>query len=61
MNYPDSHPYFAYRGATIGEQLLRHYAARDEVRHATPLIPLRWSDVVRFVRSLFGGKRHQAA
>lgn len=61
MNYPDSHPYFAYRGATIGEQLLRHYAARDAVRHATPLVPIRWADIGRFLRAIFGGKpRHLA-
>lgn len=61
MNYPDSHPYFAYRGATIGEQLLRHYSQRDAVRHATPLIPLRWADLGRFLRQIFGSRRQHAA
>ena len=54
MQYPDSHPYFQYRNTPVGEQLLRHYAARDAVRHSTPLLPIRLADIGRFVMSLFG-------
>jgi len=30
--------------APIGQQLLAHYARRDAVRHATPLLPKSWSE-----------------
>ncbi len=30
--------------APIGQQLLAHYAARDAVRHATPLFPSSWAE-----------------
>lgn len=31
--------------APIGQQLLAHYARRDAVRHATPLLPSSWSEL----------------
>jgi hypothetical protein len=52
MNYPDAR----YHGTPVGEQLLEHYARRDSVRHATPLVPLRWTDLGAFARALFGRK-----
>ena len=30
--------------APIGQQLLSHYARRDAVRHATPLLPSSWAE-----------------
>ncbi|CAB3645321.1 MAG: hypothetical protein ACWGIK_24485 [Achromobacter pulmonis] len=30
--------------APIGQQLLAHYARRDAVRHATPLLPSSWAE-----------------
>ncbi|CAB3886084.1 hypothetical protein ABE599_17005 [Achromobacter mucicolens] len=32
--------------APIGQQLLTHYARRDAVRHATPLFPSSWSELL---------------
>jgi hypothetical protein len=48
------HPDAQYFDTPVGAQLLKHYASRDAVRHATPLIPLRHADVVRFIGALFG-------
>jgi hypothetical protein len=50
MRYPDSR----YLNTPVGQQLLAHYAGRDQVRHTTKLIPVRFADVVRFVRALGG-------
>jgi len=49
-----------YLSQPVGQQLLRHYAARDAVRHATPLFPLRLADIRRFFLALAGGspRRH---
>jgi len=54
MTYRDTTTRASYLDTPVGEQLLRHYASRDAVRHATPLIPLRAADVLRFVQCLFG-------
>lgn len=43
-----------YLRTPVGQQLLEHYAGRDAVRHATPLLPLRLADVTGFARALFG-------
>ncbi|HAP26967.1 MAG TPA: hypothetical protein DCR74_15390 [Achromobacter sp.] len=32
--------------APIGQQLLTHYARRDAVRHATPLFPSSWAELL---------------
>ncbi|KRA03171.1 hypothetical protein [Achromobacter sp. Root565] len=32
--------------ALIGQQLLTHYARRDAVRHATPLFPSSWAELL---------------
>lgn len=32
--------------APIGQQLLVHYARRDAVRHATPLFPSSWAELL---------------
>lgn len=53
MTQPDAQ----YFDVPVGAQLLKHYAARDAVRHATPLIPLRHEDICRFFGALFGRKR----
>ncbi|MCD9122719.1 hypothetical protein [Cupriavidus sp. UGS-1] len=53
MTYRDTNARASYLKTPVGQQLLRHYAARDAVRHATPLIPLRIADVLRFVQCLF--------
>ncbi|WP_197497597.1 hypothetical protein [Cupriavidus sp. D384] len=42
MNYPDA----SYFDRPVGEQLLSHFARRDAVRHATPLLPLRFADLL---------------
>ncbi|MDQ0140788.1 hypothetical protein [Cupriavidus necator] len=44
----------SYLSQPVGQQLLRHFAARDAVRHASPLVPLRWRDICRFFRALRG-------
>lgn len=43
-----------YLSQPVGQQLLRHFAARDAVRHATPLVPLRLRDIARFFLALRG-------
>jgi hypothetical protein len=43
-----------YLSQPVGQQLLRYYAARDAVRHATPLLPLRLRDIGRFFLALAG-------
>lgn len=46
-----------YLSQPVGQQLLRHFAARDAVRHATPLLPLlplRLRDIGRFLLALGG-------
>jgi len=43
-----------YLSQPVGQQLLRYYAARDAVRHVTPLLPLHLRDIGRFFRALFG-------
>ncbi|CAG2150530.1 hypothetical protein LMG26411_03772 [Cupriavidus numazuensis] len=43
-----------YLSQPVGQQLLRYYAARDAVRHATPLVPLRLRDIGRFFLALSG-------
>lgn len=47
MKYPDA----SYLGRPVGEQLLSHFARRDAVRHATPLLPFRFADLLAFFRS----------
>ncbi len=47
MNYPDA----SYLGRPVGEQLLSHFARRDTVRHATPLLPFRFADLLALFRS----------
>ncbi|MGE8657528.1 MAG: hypothetical protein ACN6O8_12345 [Achromobacter sp.] len=37
--------------APIGQQLLAHYARRDAVRHATPLLPSSWAECLAPFRS----------
>ncbi|MFX5494156.1 hypothetical protein ABTD62_20675 [Acinetobacter baumannii] len=54
MTYRDTDARASYLETPVGQQLLRHYAPRDAVRHATPLIPLRAADLLRFVQCLFG-------
>ncbi|WP_209806745.1 hypothetical protein [Cupriavidus sp. AcVe19-6a] len=43
-----------YLSQPVGEQLLRHFAARHAVRHASPLVPLRLRDIGRFLLALRG-------
>ncbi|CAG9187418.1 hypothetical protein LMG23994_06863 [Cupriavidus pinatubonensis] len=43
-----------YLSQPVGQQLLRYYAARDAVRHATPLVPLKLRDIGRFFLALSG-------
>ncbi|MBB2917712.1 MULTISPECIES: hypothetical protein [Cupriavidus] len=43
-----------YLSQPVGQQLLGHFAARDAVRHATPLVPLRLRDIGRFFLALGG-------
>lgn len=43
----------AYLAKPVGQQLLAHYAQRDAVRHAGPLLPFSRS----FLRSWFGSGR----
>ncbi|SOZ27980.1 conserved hypothetical protein [Cupriavidus taiwanensis] len=43
-----------YLSQPVGQQLLRHFAARDAVRHASPLVPLRLRDIGRFLLALGG-------
>ncbi|AGW94483.1 hypothetical protein [Cupriavidus sp. DF5525] len=47
-------PEQCYLSQSVGQQLLRHFAARDAVRHATPLLPLRLRDIGRFLVALGG-------
>lgn len=56
-----THPDAQYFDTPVGAQLLKHYAARDAVRHATPLIPLGHADVVRFIAALLGRSRAGAS
>jgi len=46
MQYPDA----SYLGRPVGEQLLSHFARRDAVRHATPLLPFRFADLLARLR-----------
>jgi len=46
MKYPDA----SYFGRPVGEQLLSHFARRDAVRHATPLLPFRLIDLLALFR-----------
>lgn len=43
-----------YLSQPVGQQLLHHLAARDAVRHTTPLVPLRVRDIGRFFLALGG-------
>lgn len=43
----------AYLAKPVGQQLLAHYAQRDAVRHAGPLLPFSLS----FLRNGFGFAR----
>lgn len=43
-----------YLSQPVGQQLLRHFATRDAVRHASPLMPLRLRDIGRFIQALGG-------
>jgi hypothetical protein len=47
MNYPEA----SYFDRPVGEQLLSHFARRDAVRHATPLLPFRFADLFALFRS----------
>ncbi|TXI81176.1 MAG: hypothetical protein E6Q40_13950 [Cupriavidus sp.] len=58
--YPRTYPDSQYLDMRVGAQLLKHYARRDAVRHATPLVPVRFADIVRFLRALGGMKTHHA-
>ncbi|WP_172966158.1 hypothetical protein [Cupriavidus pauculus] len=53
------HPEASYLERPVGAQLLSHYARRDAVRHATPLVPLRLADVITFFR--WGSARRKTA
>jgi len=46
MQYPDA----SYFDRPVGEQLLSHFARRDAVRHATPLLPFRFTDLLALFR-----------
>jgi hypothetical protein len=46
MQYPDA----SYFDRPVGEQLLSHFARRDAVRHATPLLPFRFIDLLALFR-----------
>ncbi|WP_202126864.1 hypothetical protein [Cupriavidus sp. SW-Y-13] len=46
MNYPEA----SYFDRPVGEQLLSHFARRDAIRHATPLLPFRFADLVALFR-----------
>ncbi|MFJ5381247.1 hypothetical protein ACIPID_06220 [Cupriavidus sp. CER94] len=54
MNYPDA----SYLDRPVGEQLLSHFARRDAVRHASPLLPLRLADLLALFR---GNASHHKA
>ena len=54
MNYPDA----SYLDRPVGEQLLSHFARRDAVRHASPLLPLRFADLLALLRG--NASRHKA-
>lgn len=54
MNYPDA----SYLDRPVGEQLLSHFARRDAVRHATPLLPFRFASLLALFRG--NGSRHKA-
>lgn len=43
-----------YLSQPVGQQLLHHFATRDAVRHATPLLPLRVRDIGRFLLAIGG-------
>jgi hypothetical protein len=47
MNYPEA----SYFDRPVGEQLLSHFARRDAIRHATPLLPFRFADLFALFRS----------
>ena len=47
MNYPDA----SYFDRPVGERLLSHFARRDAVRHATPLLPFRFADLLALFHS----------
>lgn len=53
MKYPDA----SYFGRPVGEQLLSHFARRDAVRHATPLLPFRLADLVALFRAGTSGRK----
>lgn len=53
MNYPDA----SYFSRPVGEQLLSHFARRDAIRHATPLLPFRFTDLFALFRQ--GGSRRE--
>lgn len=55
MQYPDA----SYLGRPVGEQLRKHFARRNAVRHATPLLPVRLADLFALFRS--GTTRGNAA
>lgn len=55
MRYPEA----SYLNTPVGEQLLQHYASRDQIRHATQLFPLRLADLGNFLRALTGGNRRK--
>ena len=55
MNYPDA----SYFDRPVGEQLLTHFARRDAIRRATPLLPFRFADLVALFRH--GGSRRKTA
>jgi hypothetical protein len=40
----------SYFNQPVGEQLLQHYARRDAVRHATPLLPFRFGALFSFLQ-----------
>jgi len=54
MTYPDA----SYLGRPVGEQLLSHFARRDTIRHATPLLPFRFADLLALLRGTTS--RHKA-
>ncbi|GJG94516.1 hypothetical protein [Cupriavidus pauculus] len=53
MKYPDA----SYLSRPVGEQLLSHFARRDAVRHATPLLPFRLADLVALFRAGTSGRK----
>ncbi len=57
MNYSND----TYHRDPVGKQLLRYMANRDAVRHATPLLPFSFSELVTWLRHIGTRPRNNGA